>query len=105
MNFEILTENSPCSYQHTGTEGRRYYGNGHSSFCLHTVIIKMNSTTLKLKQQKEVLYNGDEVTTIPVKLENGVVINTASSVWMTGNDHKLLIYSFITNFALSIFSK
>ena len=83
-DFEILAEKSECSFPHTGAERAKYFRNRHPSSCLNTIIVKINGHILKMKQRQEVQFNGDEITTISVMLENGITLNTISSIWMTG---------------------
>lgn len=49
--------------------------------CTKTVTIRVNDVTIKLKQNRELLVNGEEVSKLPV-LSGGVEVRVASSIFI-----------------------
>ena len=51
--------------------------------CTKSVTIRVNDDVIKLKQNRDVLVNGDEIATIPFWMD-GIYIRHASSVFVSG---------------------
>ena len=62
----------------------RKYEISHPPTCTTSITIKLGGHTLKLKQRMEVVYDGEEITRIPKLFGNGISVQVASSLWLTG---------------------
>ena len=82
QDFEIQAENAECSSIYS--EDHRHYGVNNPPTCTKAISILFNNSKLKLKQRREIVYNGEEVLSCPKKLDNEILLQTASSLWMTG---------------------
>ena len=85
QDFEIINENTQChGFMPTEILDKHYEINDPPT-CTKAVIIKMNNHTLKLKQRKEVVFDGEELINLPKLLENGISVQVSSSLWLTGS--------------------
>ena len=83
VEFQIEAENAQCSADVEYIPGRHYEINNPPT-CTRALIIRLENASLKLKQGKEVLYNGEEIVNFPKLLPNKILIVTSSSIWLTG---------------------
>ena len=81
--FQIEAENAQCSADVEYISVRHYEINNPPT-CTRALIIRLENASLKLKQGKEVLYNGEEIVNLPKLLPNKILIVTSSSIWLTG---------------------
>ena len=85
QDFEIINENHQCDGFKPTEALRTHYEMNHPPTCTRAVIIKMNNQTVKLKQRKEVMFDGEEVTRLPALLDNGISVRVSSSLWVTAS--------------------
>ena len=64
----------------------RKYEITHPPTCTKSITIKLNGHILKLKQRMEIVYDGEEIISIPKLFSNGISVQVASSLWLTGSD-------------------
>ncbi|XP_071561739.1 hemocytin [Temnothorax nylanderi] len=77
-NYTIESENVPCS----GTISERMgFASTDSPSCVKAVIVTFRDTSIKLKQNRQITINGDEVMKFPM-LFDGARIRIASSIFM-----------------------
>lgn len=70
--------------------------------CTKTVTIKMSGQTIKLKQNHDVVVNGQDITKIPYVI-SGISVRAVSSIFLQGLLKKL-IRKYILSVAIEIFS-
>ena len=84
IDFDIETENIPCNGAISQEMLNRHFEISHPPTCTKSITIKFDGHILKLKQRMEVVYDGEEITSIPKLFSNGISVQVASSLWLTG---------------------
>ena len=85
QDFEIINENHQCDGFRPTEILRTHYEINNPPTCTKAVIIKMNNRTVKLKQRKEVMFEGEEQTRLPALFDNGISVRVSSSLWLTAS--------------------
>ncbi|KAL0131073.1 hypothetical protein PUN28_002574 [Cardiocondyla obscurior] len=77
-NYSIESENVPCSGAISQNMG---FTSVDSPSCVKAITITFRNTSLKLKQNRQILINGNEVTKLPMLID-GARIRIASSIFV-----------------------
>lgn len=81
-NYSIEAENIPCPGVITNVVNP-FQVDPSAPSCTKAIVVRYNEIIVKLKQNKEISVNGDEVKMLPFE-KSGVIIQVASSIFITG---------------------